>query len=522
VPIRSDGPDAAKTCAWLSVACFLAFAPALHGSFVWDDVDILLTNAGIASLGWANIRWMFTTLYCTSYQPLGWLAYALIYRVSELDPWAFHMTSLVLHCAVVSLFFLALRRLLEKAGAKAAGWAAAAAALLFAVHPLQASTVAWATEIPDQFSTALFLAAVWSYLGGARRLPLALYAVSLLFRWKGIALPVVLLALDHWPLKRLDRRAWEEKVPYALLAILAVFVNALGKTASSHHAALSSGTARGLLLYPWLVAWPRKLVAVYSLIIPDTLELPAFLAVSLALAVIAGAWVFRRRWPAVWLALFSYGACVGAPLLNIQPGGTLFAFQHYSYLACLPFYALAAEPLRRLWADGRRVPAAALCLALAAGLVPLARRESRVWRDGVTFWTNSLNLDPGVLIGYGNLGAALVNRRRYNEAYLYSAAQLAVISTDTTAAANIAEIKKRAPDLKPDVAAFWAGRAEDSLLVGHADEAARLSAKALSKKPREPEFHRTRARALRALKRDAEAGRHEDAARYWEEHPGRR
>jgi tetratricopeptide (TPR) repeat protein len=116
----------------------------------------------------------------------------------------------------------------------------------------------------------------------------------------------------------------------------------------------------------------------------------------------------------------------------------------------------------------------------------------------VTFWSNTLRLDPGARVAYGNLGAALINEGRHNEAWFYSLAQVAYNPSDPTAAKNLRVIKEREPGLKPDLAAFWLARAESLLAQGYAEDAYRLCAKALTRAPRSKTAQALAARAAKA------------------------
>jgi hypothetical protein len=88
------------------------------------------------------------------------------------------------------------------------------AALLFAVHPLRVESVAWITERRDVVSGLFFMLALLSwlkYVDAPRAVRLRWYAASLGFfgcallsKALAVGLPVVLLVLDVYPLRRLS------------------------------------------------------------------------------------------------------------------------------------------------------------------------------------------------------------------------------------------------------------------------------------------------------------------------------
>src|SRR5205807_9081420 len=152
-------------------------------------------------------------------------------------PAGYHLTNLLLHAANTALFYLAARRLLglalPAAAARAAPLGAATAALVFALHPLRAESVAWVTERRDVLSGFFFFLTLIAYLraGDAevRRGPwlaasVGCYALSMLAKPIVMSLPFVLVILDFYPLARLSprwrewlspgaRAAWAEKLP---------------------------------------------------------------------------------------------------------------------------------------------------------------------------------------------------------------------------------------------------------------------------------------------------------------------
>ena len=160
---------------------------------------------------------MFTTFYGGHYQPLAWVTFGLDYLLWGMAPFGYHLTSLILHGANAVIFYFIALRLLSLAMQRDVGlrWAAAFAALLFAVHPLRVESVAWATERRDVLSGLFLLWTVLCYLKAVaagqsdatrwRWMGLAgvAYFFSLLSKGSGMSLPLVLLVLDVYPLRRL-------------------------------------------------------------------------------------------------------------------------------------------------------------------------------------------------------------------------------------------------------------------------------------------------------------------------------
>ena len=164
---------------------------------------------------------MLTTTQLAVYAPLAWITLGLNYVLGGLDPWGYHLGNMLLHAGSAVLFFHIARRLLaagaeEEASAPGVLPGAAVAALVFAVHPLRVESVAWVTERRDVLSAFLSLAAVLAYLRGVERrgrlragwriASLAAFAAALSAKGLAMTLPVSLLVLDAYPLRR-HRRA---------------------------------------------------------------------------------------------------------------------------------------------------------------------------------------------------------------------------------------------------------------------------------------------------------------------------
>src|SRR5512136_639341 len=85
---------------------FLAFLPSLQNGFVnWDDDANFLENPFYRGLGWNNLRWMFTTVYLSNYRPLTWVTFGFDYTLWGMNPFGYHLTSLLVHAGSSLLFY---------------------------------------------------------------------------------------------------------------------------------------------------------------------------------------------------------------------------------------------------------------------------------------------------------------------------------------------------------------------------------------------------------------------------------
>src|SRR6266566_1563356 len=365
------------------IACFL---PTLRNDFVlWDDDLNFTDNPSYRGLSWRQLRWMFTTVHGGHYQPLSWVTLGLDYTLWGMNPAGYHLTSVLLHAANAVLFYHVVLALLRRAAVSGPALvlegAAAVGALFFAIHPLRVESVAWASERRDVL--AYLRMAEEEGSGRARRwylVSLACFVLSLLSQAWGITLPVVLLALDVFPLRRAPRLL--EKAPYAALALGAA---ALAFVAQQHqpamrtlaqHGALqrTAQAAYGLSFYLWKTVAPWRLSPAYLLEGRLDPAAPRYLLSFVAVAGITALLVFaRRRWPSGLVAWACYAAIV-SPVLGFVQTGPQIAADRYTYLACLPWAVLVAAAVRRAaLGHGRLAWTASAAALLVLGLLTIGQ-----------------------------------------------------------------------------------------------------------------------------------------------------
>src|SRR6267378_2913522 len=181
------------------VLTILAYLPAIHAGFIWDDDDHLTRNACIVGpLGFRDI-WLSSSAV---YYPLVLTTFWLLHKFLGLNPVAYHLFNVIVHVANVLLLWRVLR-LLRVPGA----WFGAA---LWALHPVMVQSVAWITELKNTQSCFFYLLSILVFLKADTRRDTdrqnfrALFVLSLLSfvfaitsKTSTVMLPMV-LALCLW------------------------------------------------------------------------------------------------------------------------------------------------------------------------------------------------------------------------------------------------------------------------------------------------------------------------------------
>lgn len=430
-------------------AAAAAFYPCLAAGFVYDDLGNIIENENFRGLGPANLRWMWTTFHMGHYQPLSWMTLGLDYSLWGMDPFGYHLTNLVLHFAnSVLVLFLALQliRLARSRNPLEAPppasfptiLGAAAAALLFAVHPLRVESVAWVTERRDVLSSFFLLATVLAYLSahsgpqcrrGRLILAFALYILSLLSRAMGVTLPIILLILDWHPLRRFDVAGSEhrrktrraiiiEKVCFAVPALAAALVapwaqiEAGAAMALEHHGPFArfAQACYGLVYYLFKTIVPVRLSPFYALELPLPAQSPKYVA-AMVLVCAAGLAIiiFHRRRSAIAVVLCY--ATLLSPVLGFAQAGRQEVADRYSYLPMVGWMVLLGGVLALyLSKSTRRIAAfapAVLVFLSAAPLGALTWRYSRAWQSDLALWRHAVYDGQANFNSHYNLGCAL-------------------------------------------------------------------------------------------------------------------
>ncbi len=429
----------------------IAFGEVREAQFLnFDDVPYVTDNPQVRrGLTLTGVKWAFTAVHASNWHPLTWLSHMLDCQLFGMQAGAHHLVNLGFHLANTLLLFLGLVRLTAAPGPSflAAG--------LFAVHPLHVESVAWVAERKDVLSTFFWLLTMGAYSryvarpGAGRYLLVAgCFALGLMAKPMLVTLPLVLLLVDYWPLRRLSVPAsgrsgapgtasqpppaglslpaavWE-KAPLFLLAGASCLITfyaqkAGGSVSSLAEIPLSVRLANALVAYVSYLGkalWPTHLAAFYP---HPVTGLPAWqvLGAGATLAAISGAvlWQARRRpyLPAGWL----WYLITLVPVIGLVQVGSQAMADRYTYVPLIGPFVAAAWGLGELTARWRRpgwvfAPVAA---AVLLTLTALTLRQVSHWRDSVRLFEHALRVSGPAAVVHVHLGSALLTAGRLAEA----------------------------------------------------------------------------------------------------------
>jgi Flp pilus assembly protein TadD len=441
----------------LVVAVFVVFGQATSFEFVtYDDPVLVYDNPHIVGgLNAESVVWALTSFHLSNWHPLTSLSHILDWEMWGNDPGGHHLTSVVLHAAAVVMLFLAFRRLTGNL------WPSALVAVLFAVHPLRAESVAWVAERKDVLSGLMWMTVLYAWgwyvkkpRVGRYAVVAGLYVLGLASKPMVVTLPFVLLLLDVWPLGRLQIgqrgsssaepvptasigrqtiRLVLEKLPLMLLAAGCAAVTVVAQRGAMEQLGpLGFGVRVANALVAW-VAYVQKTVAPICLAMfyphPGS-SLPVWQPVAAAvvlIAVTAAVVIGIKRRPYLAVGWFWYlGTLV--PVIGLVQVGSQAMADRYTYIPQIGVWLMLAWSLAELWnlrVRSRPVIAGAVCVVIVTTMV-VARRQVGFWKDSATLNRHALECTTRNWLAHANLAGILVEQGRNTEAALQAKASLAI------------------------------------------------------------------------------------------------
>ena len=433
----------------------LLYTPALKCDFVNYDDGVYVTDNPYVQQGLSavTIRWAFTNGHSGNWQPLTWLSHMLDCEIFGLAPWGHHLTNVLLHAMNAVLLFLVLKSL-TRATAQSLFVAA-----FFAMHPAHVESVAWISERKDVLSVFFGMLTLLTYTAYARKpgwllhtVTSILYVLSLLAKPMLVTLPVVLLMLDYWPLRRWEETGTDEHGPartdtdvkptrmrvaigltveklplFVLAGCMSLVTLLVQRDAMSSLEGLPLGmrlsnAAVAYWRYLYKAVWPFDLAAFY----PHPREmLGPGIAVAAACALAAvtlGAFLLRRRSPSAltgWLwYLITLLPVIGVIQVGIQAMADRYTYFPFIGIGIVAAWGIpqAACALGAQRSRNRSLALGVLAVLLAGFWSWRTVVQIGYWRDSESLFRHALAVTGENEVALNGLGNALIAQSRFEEA----------------------------------------------------------------------------------------------------------
>ncbi len=436
--------------ALLVLTCVIVYFNTLSNEFVFDDRATIVENKYLPDFK-GSLPSFFSNSYFeiaeaeASYRPVATLSYYLLYAIGELNPFWYHLGSLVLHMLnVILVYFLTQALQKDKNAALVAG-------LLFACHPVVTEAVNCISFNEDLLVALFYLMSFSLYLKTTpdRKatavisflLSLLLYFLGLLSKEMAITLPMVVVLYDMAlnpaqgsPISFNSLRdTIADRIFYYLgfagvslfyLSLRFVFLVGTEPAASLTYGSLFERVVYlpyQLFNFLRLVVFPYPLKAEYIFSYPESFfEIYNIIAVISLAVVIGFSFYIYKKFKVVSFGIWWF-------LITLLPVSNLIEItnplaERYLYLPAVGFcmalsILLVNIPLRFPGLKLDKAKMAGICVVVLVVLYAVITiNRNSDWSDGMSLWSQTLKHVPNSPGVHSNLGRAYYDKGMPNEA----------------------------------------------------------------------------------------------------------
>jgi protein O-mannosyl-transferase len=462
----------------LAAGTLAAYEPMRHNEFVnYDDNAYITTNPNVTGeITLNSVIWAFTKPHAVNWHPLTWLSHMLDCKLFGLNPFGHHLVSLLFHIANAMLLF---RILASMTGTT---WASAFAAAVFALHPLQVESVAWAAERKTVLSGFFWLLTMLAYTWYTKQprtgryiLLFLVYGLCIMTKPVVVTLPLALLLLDYWPLERLHlrrpttgktiplNRLLLEKVPLLALSLVLSAITLLAQRQGKVIVGLErmpidfriANMFISYIRYIGKLIWPSRLAVFYPLRYTNFPIAAAVLCaiVFVLITVLVIAIGRRRKYVAMgWL----WFVVTLVPVVGIVQSGQQAIADRYMYLPMLGLLFMAVWAVKELFNKRffAKVFITQLALAVLLSAIIITRTQVRYWQNAKTLFEHTLKVTEKNAVAENGYGTTLFAEGQISEAEKHLRNALSIWPTYFGARNNLGKVLVAQGKLNEAIACF--------------------------------------------------------------------
>jgi len=410
-------------------AVFVVYFPALSSkAFSIDDDMYFINNPLVRNPSWQSVRIFLSEVLEPStvkgyYQPLTMISLMLDCkfggRIDNLMP--FHLTSLMLHIANTALIIFLLYELFGQV------WIAAAVGLLFGVHPLTVEPIPWISERKALLAAFFALASLVFYVRFAqknnRKAYIAcflMYILALMSKPTSTPLPLMMLLMDFWPLRRLKLKTVFEKIPLFAIGVVSAAITYISQNNTTllikpqmyGMTRIPLVICHNIIFYLYKIIWPVNL-SYYPFPEPFGISSPMVITGIIGTCILIAVLIISLRWTKApltgWLIFF----VMIFPTMQLFQFSGVIASDNFAYLPFIGILLVLAAFFNWIYAfenldrNKIRCVIAALIILVLAGAESFATRQYLAdWKDTISLFTRMARLAPNSLMPLNHLGAA--------------------------------------------------------------------------------------------------------------------
>ena len=425
----------ALVIAGIAAITWFFYQACLNNQFTnWDDPGYIKDNALIKDVSFEGIKHIFSTSIMGNYHPLTILTYGIEYSYVRLQPWLYHLDSLLFHLLVTVLVYWFVNLLTRRPVA------AAVSALLFGLHPMHVESIAWIAGRKDVVYGTFYMAACIAYVYYVRATTgskkwrwytgvILLFVCSLLSKPVAVSLPVTLFLIDYFEERKFNVSLFLEKLPHFIIAIAFGIrsvldqkeFGSLGTQNVTYNflERIALGTY-ALITYLWKAVVPVGLSNFYPYPekLTGTISIAYYIYPIAVLAIIFIIWKFARKNKIIVFGALFFLVNIALLLQFIPVGGAILA-DRYTYIPYLGLFFMAGWYVSALFEAGGKKELRYIALFVTLGyslyLGYLSNERCKVWYDTTTLWKDEIEKEPvRAPNAYNNLGFNYINK--FNDA----------------------------------------------------------------------------------------------------------
>lgn len=438
------------------IACVCITVSAVHWpalsaqALSFDDYQYLVDNTLVKNPSWSS-AWKFLSEVLKPstvqgyYQPLSMISlmfdYSLGGRVENLMP--FHRTSLAIHAANTALVIVLLYLLFNEV------WIAAVVGLLFGLHPMTVETIPWVGERKTLLAAFFALWSLFFYLRHTQSsghydsnskiknlksknlwFCFLFYLLALMSKPTSTPLPLLMLMLDFWPLKRLKWSAVFEKIPFFILGAIFAVITYISQTRTASTILPTEVEiwriplilCHNIIFYLYKIVWPVNLSSHYPFPNPMNLSQPMVLAGVIGTCILIPLLIFSLRWTRAALTGWLFFFIAIFPTMGVIGFTPVIASDKFAYIPSFGLLMLLSFFLCKLKIQivspqkmGSKIIFACLVLSVTSAESIATRDYLAHWRDSVGLFEYMLSKAPNAPSLHLDLGVAYGKLDRYQD-----------------------------------------------------------------------------------------------------------
>lgn len=447
VPFVFGSSLALKGLAAILFLGIIIYSNSFVSTFHLDDINNIRDNPSIRSLSNISEMWEFSQTRFLALYTFAWN-----FHYGQLNEWGYHIVNLIIHLINAILVYwlsyllLSTPVLKDKFIPKDKTILSLAVAFLFVSHPLATQSVTYIVQRMTSMSAMFYFLGLILYLlsrftekGNKTKTRLLVgcgisVLLACLTKETAFTFPFAIVLLEIFFMQSgqnaisfKDRKVL--LVGAALLALIALgffsysdyllhpqFMNGspADKDITSIHYLLTQFSV--ILRYIQLLFVPVNQVFDYNYkLVTSFLDPRAWISFIVLLGLIALAIALFKKHRIISFGIFWFFLTLSIES-SIIPLHDLI-FEHRTYLPSFGFFFLLVYLVYWLtWKNLKTIGISILALVIMVNSV-LTYLRNNVWRDEITLTTDSIKKSPGKARPYNNRGDALVDLKKYEEAY---------------------------------------------------------------------------------------------------------